>query len=168
MNEAQAVFFEVYGIWYNPWWQHKGLYVLLLFFVAGIILYLVRRKYRTGSKLTCDQEALQELHRLRFHSYASQEALHDAYFQLTMIVKNYLAARYKIILQDKSDDQIVCVLHGNLSENMIYLLQEFFDRSFRIKFAYDVVSESMIFNDIEMLQKIVIETSKSAETTGKS
>jgi|GEM_PF-1493736 len=168
MEVAQKGLFEVYGLWYCPSWYYGKAGIIFIFILLLIVLFYFFRKYRTGLKLNSEQVALQELHRLRSHTYVSEAALHDAYFKLTATIKNYLASRYNIVLHDKSDIQIVSLLHGNLSQNMISLLQEFFDRAFRIKFAYDAVSEQMLFEDIALLQHIVIETSKSAETTGKS
>lgn len=168
MDRVQKGLLEVYGLWYQPWWHNAWIYVALagIFFLVAI--YVGVRWFRRGKRLDCQQKALQELHRLRSQTHASPDALHQSYFQLTMIIKNYLAARLSIALRDKTDVQIVSMLNGIVSQNVLSLLQEFFDRSFRIKFAYDAVSETMLLADIDMLQTIIVEMGRQVETTGKS
>lgn len=168
MDAAQNGLVEVYGLWHCSSWYTGKVGVFLIVIVLVFLLFFLFKKYRRGLQLNSQQIALQELHRLRSHTYVSEATLHDAYFKLTIVIKAYLSARYNLVLHDKSDIQVVSLLHGNLSQDMISLLQEFFDRAFRIKFAYDAVSEQMLFDDIALLQGIVIETSKSAETTGKN
>jgi hypothetical protein len=168
MNSSQKVFLGVYDLWYQSWWHHAWFYAVVGLFFCGGIAWFVWLKCRRKLTLSCDQEALQELYRLSSQTIISPEILHDAYFKLTMIMKNYFAARYQIVLKDKTDVQIVSMLHGIVSQNVLSLMQEFFDRSFRIKFAYDVVLETTLFQDIKMLQAVIIETSKQHQITGKS
>lgn len=160
--------FGVYGLWYQPWWQNGWVYAVIIGLLLVILFYFFMKWYRRGKKLNFQQKALQELHRLKSQTHASQEALHESYFRLTMIIKNYLSSRYGIALLDKTDIQIVSMLDGIVSQNVLSLLQEFFDRSFRIKFAYDAVSETMLLADIDMLQTIIVEMARQVETTGKS
>ncbi|MBP9765501.1 hypothetical protein KBD08_04155 [Candidatus Babeliales bacterium] len=163
--QTQKQFFEVYEIWYKNWWSSTVIYtlgaVLLLVIVGWFIVRLRRPK-----TLNLEQMTLQNLHRLRSGTYSSEASLHEAYFRLTMIMKQYLSNHYNIKLHDKSDNQIVAELHGIMPQNMLSLLQEFFDRSFRIKFAYDAVSEMMFFQDLELLQTIVLQTSLVKDSTG--
>jgi len=167
MSSTQKGLFGVYELWYQPWWYHVWIYVVIIGVIFAIVLSALVIRYRRGKKLSPEQEALQELHRLRSQTHASQEALHEAYFRLTMIIKNYLSARCGVALHDKTDIQIVSMLDGIVSQNVLSLMQEFFDRSFRIKFAYDAVSETMLLADIDMLQTIVVEMAQSEQTTGK-
>lgn len=166
MSTAQMGLVEVYGLWSTSFAMKPWMIVLFLILI-GIVVYYALTRLRSKRYLSPEQVALQELYRLQNHSYVSQQAVHDAYFKLTAIVKTYLVNRFLVTLHDKSDTEIVELLHGNLSENMILLLQEFFDRAFRIKFAYDVVSEQMLFDDIAFLQRFVIETNKPVQSPGK-
>lgn len=164
MKADQQRLIEVYGLWSSSANTVNKLYIFLSVILGAVLLYIIFKKIRTQRVLTPAQEALQELYRLQSQTYVSEQSLHDTYFKLTAIIKTYLAVRYKVVLQDKSDTEIVALLHGNMSENMISLLQEFFDRAFRIKFAYDVVCEQMLLDDIIFLQQIIIETSKSEQS----
>lgn len=167
--QGQLQLIEVYDIWYRPWWHSMWLYSAIIFFIGLIICYVLWRYFKREKKLTPEQEALQSLFRLSSLNYFSEKTIHEAYFKLTVIVKTYLILEYKLKLQDKNDLEIVQELHGIIPENMISLLKEFFDRSFHVKFAYDVVSEVVLRQDIDMLHKLIIELSKQrADSLGKS
>lgn len=168
MDSTQKSLFGVYGLWYHPWWCNVWIYVVSIGVLLAIAFYFFVVRYGRSKKLNCQQEALQELHRLRSQTHASSQALHESYFRLTKIIKNYLSTRCGIALHDKTDIQIVSMLDGIVSQNVLSLLQEFFDRSFRIKFAYDAVSETMLLQDIDMLQTIVVEMGHQVEIPGKS
>lgn len=160
MNNAQAQLFEVYSVWYKPWWDSVWFYGCILAFSALICMYYLFVFFKRKRKLTPEQEALQQLYRLTVASYLTDKSLHEAYFALTMIMKKYLILSFRLPLDDKTDLEIVPMLNGIIPENMIYLLQEFFDRSFHIKFAYDVASVTMLKQDIEMLRACIVELGK--------
>lgn len=167
--QGQLQLLDVYGVWYQPWWHSLWLYSLIIFMVAMIFGYCIWHHVRAPKKLTAEQEALQGLFRLESLHYVQEKTIHDAYFQLTMILKNYLIAEYGLKLHDKNDVEITEELHGIIPENMISLLKEFFERSFRVKFAYDVVSESMLKQDISMVRDLILQMSKQrADSLGKS
>jgi hypothetical protein len=167
--QGQLQLFDVYGVWYKPWWHSVWFYSLIIFIFTMIFGYFIWRYLRKEKKLTPEQQALQALFRLNSLNYAQEKTVHDAYFQLTMIIKSYLIAVYGLKLQDKNDIEIAQELDGIIPQNMVSLLKEFFDRSFRVKFAYDVVSESMLKQDIDMLHDWILEMSKQqANSLGKS
>ncbi len=119
----------------------------------------IKNYFWGARKVSFQQEALQGLYRLQSQTYVSDEAIHEAYFRVTMILKVYLSKRFHIALLDKTDTEITEQLHGVVSEQFGALLKEFFDRSFQIKFAYDSVSEQMLRDDIEFAEKVIHETS---------
>ncbi|MBI2345164.1 hypothetical protein HYV10_03790 [Candidatus Dependentiae bacterium] len=167
--QGQLQLIDVYGVWYKPWWNSGWLYSLIVFITTLFLGYFLYRYIKREKKLTPEQEALQGLYRLGNMNYVDEKMIHDAYFKITMIIKTYFILQYKMKFQDKSDLEISAELHGIIPENMISLLKEFFDRSFHIKFAYDVVSESMLRQDIEMLHTLIIELGKQqADSLGKS
>ena len=168
MNNCTQGFVEIYGLWYHPWWHSQWFYgtcifIFILFLISIFLWY--RRRLKV---LTPEQKALQELHRMRSASYTSQESLHAAYFTLTSIFKNYVFDVTKISIFDKSDKEIIAHLDGVFDQDVLQLLQEFFERSFQIKFAYDVVSQEMLFDDINFLQTIILKNSQSVDVTRKS
>ncbi len=166
--QCQLQLVDVYGIWYKPWWHSVWLYSLIVFISTMIFGYFIWHYLRKEKKLTPEQEALQALFRLNSLNYAQEKTVHEAYFQLTIIIKNYLIAQYGLKLQDKNDIEIAHELDGIIPESMVSLVKEFFDRSFRVKFAYDVVCQSMLKQDISLLHNLILAMSQQpADSLGK-
>lgn len=170
MSAGKSGLVDVYGVWYHPWWHTSYFYFFIgtVCFLLVLALVFCFKKYFWGKqKISFKQVALQDLYRLQSQTYVSDEAIHEAYFRVTMILKIYLSKRFNISLLDKTDTEIAQQLHGVVSESLQALLKEFFERSFQIKFAYDSVSEQMLKDDIEFAQKIVHETSVELPVTEK-
>lgn len=167
--QGQLQFIDVYGVWYNPWWKSSFFYITILVVVSLIIFYSLWSYLRKEKKLTIFQQTLQDLSRLASVNYTNEKNIREAYFKMTSILKNYLIISYGLKLHDKNDIEILQELHGIIPENMIELLKEFFDRSFHIKFAYEVVSSETVKQDIEILHNFIIELDKQqVDSLGKS
>lgn len=162
MSADKSGLIDVYGVWYHPWWHSTYFYFFIGILSCWLLWKIVRsvKNYFYGSrKMTIDQVALQDLYRLESQTYVSDEAIHEAYFKVTMVLKVYLSKRYSISLLDKTDKEIAEQISGVVSEQLEAMLKEFFDRSFQIKFAYDSVFEQMLRDDIEFAKKVIHETS---------
>ena len=171
MNEQKLQFVDIYSVWYQPWWQSKAWYAfcgLTACFLIGFVLFYGYRRGLFSKKLSYDQQALKNLHDLLTTSYDRPDAIYAAYFQLTMILKKYFAIRYNLNLVDKTDFEIVPLLQGNISLSLQAELDEFLHRAFVIKFAHEQISESMLHDDIKLLQKIIEQTCKDLDKVGPS
>ncbi|MCX5924018.1 MAG: hypothetical protein NTZ68_01180 [Candidatus Dependentiae bacterium] len=170
MSAEKSGLVDVYGVWYHPWWHSSQFYFFIgtvCFLLALTIIFCVKRYFWGKQKISFKQVALQDLYRLQSQTYISDQAIHEAYFKVTMILKIYLSKRFDISLLDKTDTEIAQQLHGVVPESLEAMLKEFFDRSFQIKFAYDSVSEQMLKDDIEFAQKVIHETSAELSVTEK-
>lgn len=166
MNGEKIAFIEVYDVWYQPWWHSTVCYGILSLIACISLLGFVFWLYKSGwmrKKVSFKEQVLQDLYRLRTQSYTSDEMIRDAYFQLTMIFKKYLATRYDIALLDKTDQEVVTLLQGLVPDQIQPLLAEFFERSFQIKFARDSVLEQMLIDDITFVQGVVEKISGNFE-----
>lgn len=171
MNAQIIQLIDIYDIYYHPWWHATWFLVLVGLFVGSLISYIFYRMYRVGwffKKMSYDQLALYELHMTSQEEYASSEQIYAAYFRVTKIFKTYLACRYQLALHDKSDIEIVPLLSDKIEQSWHPVLQEFFQRSFQIKFAQDTVSESMLQDDIQFIKKFIEQTRSVAVKVGNS
>lgn len=164
MDPKTTQFIDVYDVWYKPWWHSTWFYFLVTAIILGICFFLIiviRRLFVKGKVLKFDQIALLNLQELLEQSYNTTEMLQDTYFKVTMILKVYLSKQYNIALLDKTDKEIVEHIKKFISVDIAATLEEFFDRSFQIKFAQEAVSEKMLKDDILFIQHIIKETSKT-------
>lgn len=162
---------DVYDVWYRPWW-HSKLFIASIV-VVGIIffvmtLYALWKRYLRSQSFSYEQVALlnlQELHKL---SYKSDNEIRDAYFKLTMVMKVYLSKRYQIALLNKTDQEIISHIQELVPVAVSATLQELFERSYQIKFAHAAVSEKMLYDDIDFMQKVIYQTIKQDNNSGDS
>ncbi|MBP6892061.1 hypothetical protein KBB68_00615 [Candidatus Babeliales bacterium] len=171
MQEPKIEFVDIENVWYQPWWQSRWFAWLSIVFSCLIFAFLVCFLYRRGwfgKKMSCDQQALKKLQILAATPYDSQEKMYAAYFQITLILKNYFDVLYQVRLDDKSDEEIVPILKNLIDPKLQPLLIEFLQRAFQIKFARDPISEQMLQDDIKFVQKIIEQTRKDFDKVGRS
>lgn len=171
MNAQNIQLVDVYGVWYQPWWHSTWFYCSIVIFMCAVLFFMLYYMYRAGwfrKNISYDQQALRQLQELAGQTYVSPEQLRKAYFQLTLIVKTYLAHRYCLVLTDKTDIEVIPLLTGLLDQPMQQVLAEFLQRSFYIKFAHDVVVEPMLQDDIEFLKKFIVQTQRDLDKVGNS
>ncbi len=158
MSTKENQLIEIYDVWYRPWWHSKvasTTFVFVALALCLLLLYLLWKRFFASKSLSYDQVALLQLNKMKQESYSSQDALQDAYFTLTMILKTYLSKKYSISLLHKTDNEIVDYIKPVVSVDIFATLHEFFERSFQIKFAQAAVSEKMLQDDISFVERIV-------------
>lgn len=162
---------DIYGVWYHPWWHSKlctiGIVIIGLI-VLVLMLHFFWIRYMRANSFSFEQIALLNLQELHRQSYKSDTDLRDAYFKLTMIMKVYLSKRYKIALLNKTDKELVLHIQALASKTVSATLQELFERSYQIKFAHAAVSEKMLYDDIDFMQKVIYQTIQKNNKSGAS
>jgi hypothetical protein len=127
--------------------------------------------YRQGwfvKKVSCDQQALKSLDSLALAPNDTAEKTYAAYFQLTLILKTYFAARYNLVLADKTDLEIIFEVKTFVDHGYQSLLSEFLNRAFQIKFAHEKICKEMLQDDIKFVKKIIEDTTKDFDKAGRS
>jgi len=162
---------DVYDIWYQPWWHSKPFYafvVLFALFVLVTLLYFIWTRYMRAHAFSFEQVALLNLQELHKRSYKVDHDMRDAYFKLTMIMKVYLSKQYKIALLNKTDQELISHIQELVPVEISATLQELFERAYQIKFASAAVSEKMLYDDIDFMQKVIYQTIKQGNNSGDS
>lgn len=169
MNAQTNQFVDVYDTWYQPWWHSKIVYIsvtLVLLGLFAVIAYLTWKRFIVNKPLPYDEVTILQLQKLKSNSYETEAEFQDGYFALTMILKNYLSKRYNVSLLNKTDNEIVEHIKSLVPVDIFATLQEFFERSFHIKFAQAKASEKMLCDDISFALTVVKQT-KQEQNGGK-
>jgi len=145
---------------------------LILFVVLGLVIVylLVKRSKKSHNiktnepPLTLKQITLNQIEELTNAKLWEQDKLKEHYVQLSFLLRNYLAKRYRLSLLDKTSFQICallskCELHSSLQKD----IQKVLDQSDLVKFAKSVPSEGEIITISLLAKEIVNKTSPSNE-----
>lgn len=171
MNEQELQFVDVYDVWYQPWWKSTAWYVSCAIIACVIFVCMLYYLYRQGwfvKKISCDQQALKSLNLLAAAPHDTTEKIYAAYFQLTLILKTYFAARYHLVLADKTDLEIMVEVKNFVDPIYQSLLSEFLNRAFQIKFAHEKICKEMLQDDIKFVKKIIEDTTRDFDKVGRS
>lgn len=113
------------------WWWITPLLILL---ILGIF-YLIKRNKKEAVPISLRQKTLKQIDELE-KSKAYEVNLKEYYFDLSLILRRFFAAHYKIRILDKTTAEIELILakHG-LEKKMILLTRELLMQSDLVKFA---------------------------------
>lgn len=172
MNDAKLnQLIDIYDISYKPWWHSTRLYVSAIalgIVIFSVVVWAIWKWLKRKKQLSFEQIALLQLQQLYDKPYESDAALQEAYFHITMIMKSYLAKHYNIILLNKTDPEIIEALKMVVPADIFATLQELFERAYQIKFAQAAISQKMLYDDINYMQRIIYQTIKQENRAGNS
>ena len=146
------------------WKWIVGIFLLTL----GCILYFIFRKKKVQStpeiSLSLKEATLVEMDNLFAKRLWEQEGLKEYYFQLSLILRNYLGKRYTLSFMDKTSYQIELLLgqlnvHQDLQREINWMLNQ----ADLVKFAKSSPDISEVMQSIQRAKEIVTKTSKFGE-----
>ena len=155
---STSLFFQKYWVWI----------ISGLLLIVGLILYFKFRKKKVQStleiSLSLKEATLQEMDNLFAKRLWEQEGLKEYYFQLSLILRNYLGKRYNLSLMDKTSYQIELLLgqlnvHQDLQREINWMLNQ----ADLVKFAKSSPDISEVMQSIQRAKEIVTKTSKFGE-----
>jgi hypothetical protein len=134
-------FYDIYDVWYQPWWQHSfvkiGLGVLLIFLIAMLVVYVIKKNMYKKKSIPAWQEALSDFDRLGNSAMLNEHMAKIFYTQLIVIIKQYIHKQYGFDVEGKTDREILVFLDEQIifPRNLIVILQDILDHAGSIKFA---------------------------------
>ena len=155
---STSLFFQKYWVWF----------ISGLLLIVGLILYFKFRKKKVQStpeiSLSLKEVTLQEMDNLFAKRLWEQEGLKEYYFQLSLILRNYLGKRYTLSFMDKTSYQIELLLgqlnvHQDLQREINWMLNQ----ADLVKFAKSSPDISEVMQSIQRAKEIVTKTSKFGE-----
>ena len=140
----------------------------ILLLILGCILYFKFRKKKVQStpeiSLSLKEATLLEMDNLFAKRLWEHEGLKEHYFQLSLILRNYLGKRYTLSFMDKTSYQIELLLgqlnvHQDLQREINWMLNQ----ADLVKFAKSSPDISEVMQSIQRAKEIVTKTSKFGE-----
>ena len=153
---AEIQFYDIYDVWYTPWYKTYYFYGAVGVLCAAIV-YVLYRWYK-NRKAPVVQLSPQEkaLHLIEHLKKTAQEPRHS-YAILTHMLKVYLESCYKIPLVGKTDDEFLAIImvQPTVSKETIDDLKIIFDGVTYIKFAGESTQVEQLKKALELSEKIL-------------
>jgi hypothetical protein len=153
----------------RPWWQYLVLGTLLLLVCLGLIAWLLGRKKKT-KRITrfrpAHEIAYEELRELRRKNLIAQGRIKEYFFELSLIVRQYLERRFTLRAPEMTTEEFLSHLKDSpvLSDVHKKLLKDFLVTADLVKFAKYGPTGSEIQASIEAAQRLVDQTRQEPET----
>ncbi len=156
--------YDIYSVWHLPFWQTRAFFLsvgilsaLTICLCVWLIYRFVVRKQQKGRPAW--QVALEALKQLQAKSYENKEEGKYTYFELSHVLKKYLAARYSIPIESQTDQELLASLEESqlppvVKETLIGLGHGVE----LIKFANQEAVQEQIQRDINQAMQMVMET----------
>jgi len=153
-------FYDIYEYYSPPFYQQVWFYVViglcLALMVGGIAWWWYRRLSRV---MLPWQWALRELGRFTVEKYAHKNDYKKFYFELTSLIKLYLAKRFFWNTQDKTDDELIEYLAAQkFDPYLLEALKKVLQGALLVKFANEEVLKTQAQEDLKIARMIVEKT----------
>lgn len=153
-------FYDIFDYHLIPWWQttwFKITALVLALALLGLILYLVlRRKKR---ELTSWEWAEQKIKQFSLEKYTTKDDFKKFYFDITLVLKQYLQKRYGWKTEDKTDEELVNFLDKQgFKTRLLDDLKKMLEGAVWVKFAGEDVIKTQAEADLKTALLIVRQT----------
>jgi len=159
--QVDLEFYDIFDYYHIPFWQKTWFIVsasIVIFILITMTAYFVYTRLHK-KKLSPWEWARKELARLNTDACTTQADYKKLYYQLTNIIKTYLARRYDWSTHAKTDDEIIEFLEKQkFDTDIIGMLKKITDDALWIKFANQSTLKSQADNDIQTVLVMIERT----------
>jgi len=162
--------YDIYSTWHVPFWQTNWFYLLIGVFISLIILFIVylivkKIRFRPKKQLPFWQQALHAIEQLKKENKITVVQGKEFYAQLTAILKRYIALRFHVDVQGKTDDELIAYLSDKklFDAKLLQNIKSIFSGSVTIKFANTQAAQEQMERDYRNAIEFVKKTCKAEE-----
>lgn len=152
--------YDLYDVWYHPWWQSSTFKFVVLLVVLLLFAYLVwvfMRWLKRTQPMPYDQKILMQCQQLKKDSAMLEISF--LYAQLTALLKEYLAKRYNTHLKSLTDQELLAYVGElGMQESHIALVQKLLLYSVPAKFDDHLTALEDPVIHITLLEQLIKET----------
>ena len=163
--EKTVEFYEIYDYYYQPLLQRSYVrYPLLIFsllFLALIIFFLIRylRKKQKQKNILPWIWATEKLNQLKLDQCETKSDIKKFYFDLTLIIKEYLNKRFDLDTVDKTDEELIIYLETkNFDDALLETIKNISKEALYIKFANEEALKVQAKKDLDSAYQLVKKT----------
>lgn len=159
MNEATEQIFDIYDVWYEPLLTQVWFITTLIIFltiIVGLVLYFIYTRF-FNRPVRIDSLVLiqQRLANLAHISIENERDGKQVYFEITKLMKEYIAYRYHISVIGLTDKEIVEWAHLVMPEDKVAIVKQLLLGGTTIKFEHQIATTQQAHKDIALMQKFI-------------
>lgn len=162
MIENKDQLIDIYGIWYEPFWQQTWFSVIVKISICAVVaisLYYIYKKFiKKTMIIDCADIAYRDIDVLKKIHIVTESDSKDCYFSLSSIIKRYLACRYHIIFTQLTDKEIVRQAEHYMTDDCVRTLQRLLQGMTFVKFEHEIVAIEKLEKDILLIKEFIQET----------
>ena len=162
MNEAKEQIFDIYDIWYEPLltqtWFIATLIIFLMIMTSLVLYFIYTRYFNKPVKIDPLVLIQQRLMSLSNVSIENEKDGKRVYFEITELMKEYIAYRYHISVIGLTDREIVEWARLVMPEDKADVVQKLLLGVTSIKFEHQVVTMQQVKKDIALMQEFIHKT----------
>ncbi len=170
MNEAKEQIFDIYDVWYEPLLTQTWFITILIIFliiITSLVLYFIYTRYfNKPVKIDPLVSIQQRLAHLSKVSIENEKDGKQVYFEITKLMKEYIAYRYHISVIGLTDREIITWAGLVMPEDRVAIIQQLLLGVTSIKFEHQVATTLQVQKDIALMQEF-IHTTNSEHTDRK-
>lgn len=157
MNENELI--DIYDMWYQPFWLQPWFFytvIMIMSSAIGYLLWHVYKKYVYKKRVVdCASIALKDIDSLKKIHIVTLADSKDCYFRLSLILKQYLSLRYKILCLPLTDIEIVQQTHAVMSQEQLKVLQDILQSMTFVKFEHEQALDAKFEQDIQIIIQFI-------------
>ncbi len=156
--------YDIYGMWYQPFWQTKIFFIvsciIITLLVLSLIGFLVYRYYKKHKKkIPAWQRALNEINHLKQQKVTTKEYGKQFYGEISVIFKTYLHSRYGFDVCGKTDYELMCCLKKQqFPKNLVANIEDIVNGGQLVKFAGQRALQKVIDRHLILSESVIKQT----------
>ena len=153
-------FYDIFDYYHIPFWKTVWFKIsvgITIFLLIALITYLIlKRKKR---EVTPWEWAAEKIQQLPLEKCLTKADYKKFYFDLTLILKQYLHKRYFWKTEDKTDEELIKYLHKQgFDETLLEALKKMLEGAVWIKFAGNEVIKTQAEADHKIALSLIKKT----------
>ncbi len=172
MLENQDQLIDIYDMWYEPFWTQTwfvALFITAIILMSAALLYVVYKKYWYRKPVVnCAQVALDRLQYLKNFSVYHKADSKECYFQLSLIIKEYLASRYHTVhFLQMTDQEIIAQASVCMPQDAVEIVQKLLQDMTLVKFERAYMLVERFHQDIDLVEQLIHKTTVAEQIKEK-
>lgn len=162
MQQQEVKLYDIYGVYYEPWFLQKWFVWSVIALIVGVIGYVLYRWYSKRKLLQKSywQQAYETLELLDLSDWSVHK---EFYSLLTLSVKQYIHCRFNVSFGLTDNEFLEALKNSQAAPDWVYDdVKDMFEGVMFVKFANATTGERRMQHDIDLFSNLLEKTKPSS------